>query len=262
MRKTVLLVHAHPERTSLTRTLVETARTHLAATGHRLLESDLYGMNWKAVFDAGDFPKRRNEERLSFIDESGYAFSNAAQTKDVEEEQAKLRDADAVIFLFPLWWFSFPAILKGWVDRVFAYGLAYGYKGAGNEYRYGQGGFAGKRAMLAVTVGGPIHDYGSRGINGALEQILFSITHGILFFSGMEVLPTFAVYGAARLSEAEVESAKERLMARLAGLFSDPPIPFRHQNDGDYPDRHQLSAHAAPGVSGLLAHLKDPNGFI
>ena len=47
-----------------------------------------------------------------------------------------------------------PAILKGWVDRVFAYGLAYGFKGAGNRYRYGDGGFKGKRALLSVAVGG------------------------------------------------------------------------------------------------------------
>ena len=83
----------------------------------------------------------------------------------MEDEQAKLRQADAIVFQFPIWWFSFPAILKGWVDRVFAYGLAYGYKDAGNQHRYGEGGFAGKRALLSVTVGGPLEDYGARGIN-------------------------------------------------------------------------------------------------
>ena len=90
---------------------------------------------------------------------------------------------NAVIFQVPLWWFGFPAIPKGLVDRVFAYGLAYGYKGAGNRYRYGEGAFAGKRAMPAVTVVGPEVDYGDRGINGPpIEQILFPITHGIVFY--------------------------------------------------------------------------------
>jgi NAD(P)H dehydrogenase (quinone) len=59
-----------------------------------------------------------------------------------------------------------PAILKGWVDRVFAYGLAYGFKGAGNRYRYGDGGFRGKRAMLSVTVGGAAEDCRRKRIAG------------------------------------------------------------------------------------------------
>lgn len=75
------------------------------------------------------------------------------------EEQRKLLAADAVILLFPLWWFGMPAIMKGWFDRVWARGLAYGYKNAGNAHRYGEGGFAGKRALLAVSVGGPAQDY-------------------------------------------------------------------------------------------------------
>jgi NAD(P)H dehydrogenase (quinone) len=262
MQKTVLLVHAHPEPTSLTRTFVEVSKTHLAESGHRVIESDLYGLNWKAVFDADDFLKRESEERLAFIRESGFAYANVTQTADVQEEQAKLSQADAVIFQFPLWWFSFPAILKGWVDRVFAFGLAYGYKGAGNQYRYGEGGFAGKRALLSVTVGGPIEDYGGRGINGSLEQMLFPITHGTLFFSGMEVVPTFAVYDSVRMTHARVELAKKALKERLNGLFADPPIPFRFQNNGDYPDRHQLATDVAPELNGILAHLRNPDLFI
>jgi NAD(P)H dehydrogenase (quinone) len=262
MQKTVLLIHAHPEPTSLTRTLVEVAKTSLLASGHRVLESDLYAMNWKAVFDAADFPQRVNEDRLCFVSESGNAYAKRAQTQDVEDEQAKLRQADAIVFQFPIWWFSFPAILKGWVDRVFAYGLAYGYKDAGNQHRYGEGGFAGKRALLSVTVGGPFEDYGARGINGSLEQILFPITHGTLFFSGMEVLPTFAVYGTGRLSEAETGLAIEGLNNRLDGLFTDAPIPFRAQNSGDYQDKHQLAAEIAPGRTGIVAHHAEPDLFV
>jgi NAD(P)H dehydrogenase (quinone) len=262
MPKTVLLVHAHPEPTSLTRSLGDVSKTRLSASGHRILESDLYAMNWKAVFDADDFPKRENEERLSFIRESGFAYTNNAQTPDVEKEQDKLRQADAVIVHFPLWWFSFPAILKGWVDRVFALGLAYGFKGAGNQYRYGEGGLAGKRALLCVTVGGPKEDFGARGINGPLEQILFPITHGTLFFAGMEVLPTFAVYDSLRVSDTGFERARDAWEKRLSGLFTDASIPFRFQNSGDYPDRHQLAGDVSPKQNGILAHLTDSELFM
>ncbi|MGP5374210.1 NAD(P)H-dependent oxidoreductase [Psychrobacter alimentarius] len=251
----VLLVYAHPEPTSLTHHLMKVAADELTAQGHQVRESDLYGMSWKAVFDGLDFPKRVNPERLSFIEESGHAYANDCQTDDVKHEQDKLLWADAIILGFPLWWFSMPAIMKGWIDRVWAFGLAYGYQGAGNKYRYGEGGFAGKRILLAVTVGGPEVDYAPRGINGPLEQLLFPITHGTLFFSGMQVLPTFAAYGAVRVDEARVEEVTKAWRQRVAGLFEEQPMAFRWQNGGDYPDGHTLAAHILPKKQGIEVHI-------
>lgn len=253
----ILLVHAQPERTSLTRHLVNIAKEVLTAQGHTVTESDLYGMGWKAVFDAQDFPDRMNMERLSFIEESGHAFAKGCQTTDVEQEQNKVRAADAVVLLFPLWWFSMPAIMKGWIERVWAYGLAYGYRGAGNAHRYGEGSFAGKRAMLAISIGGPEKDYTPRGINGSLDQLLFPVTHGALFYTGMEVLPTFAVYGSGRLDAVALADVEARWRHRLERLFDDRPIPFRSQNGGSYPDRHVLADHVAPDKTGLAAHIAD-----
>ena len=256
-KKKALIVHAHPERTSVTYQLAEIAREVLKAQGHEVMQSGLYGMGWKAVFDGQDFPKRANQDRLSFIEESGHAFSTGCQTPDVEEEQRKILAADAVILLFPLWWYSMPAIMKGWVDRVWAFGLAYGYQGAGNAYRYGEGGFAGKRALLAVSVGGPERDYSPRGINGPLEQLLFPITHGTLFFPGMQVLPTFAVYGTGGIDAKGIAEATATWRTRVERLFEDEPIAFRPQNGGDYPDRHVLANHVAPNQTGLMAHVAD-----
>ena len=54
------------------------------------------------------------------------AFDADVLTDDAKTEIEKLLWADTLILQFPLWWFSMPAILKGWVDRVFAYGFAYG----------------------------------------------------------------------------------------------------------------------------------------
>ena len=239
----------------MTGRLVKVAKDVLAEQGHHVLESDLYGMRWKAVFDADDFPERLDPRRLSFIHESGNAFDNGTQTPDVAAEQAKLLAADAVVLVFPLWWFSMPAILKGWVDRVFAYGLAYGYQGAGNTYRYGEGGFAGKRALVAVTVGGSESDYSPRGINGDMDELLFPITHGMLFFPGMDVLPPFAVYGAVQMPDEAFATTVASWRHRLEGLFDDAPIPFRPQNAGDYPDRHVLADGVAAGTTGLRVHV-------
>lgn len=258
MNKTVLIVHAQPERSSLTRHLVRASARALREQGHAVLQSDLYAMEWKATFDARDFTRRADEGRLSFIQESAHAYAAGTQTPDVIAEQAKVARADAVVFHFPLWWFGMPAIMKGWIDRVWAYGHAYGYRGAGNAYRYGDGAFKGKRALLCVAVGGPEIDYSPRGINGPLEQLLFPITHGTLFFPGFEVLPTFAVYDAAKADGAAAAAAAAAWRDRLQGLFADAPIPFRPQNGGAYPDKHVLADHIVPGRTGLPAHIADP----
>lgn len=257
MKKTVLIVHAQPEPTSLTRHLVDIGVEALQEQGHDVLTSDLYGMKWKAVFDADDFPDRADTRRLSFIDESRHAYKQGLQTPDVVAEQEKLLAADAVILKFPLWWFSMPAIMKGWIERVYAYNFAYGYKDAGNSYRYGEGILRGKRAMLSVMCGGPREDYLPRGINGPLDELLFPITHGSLFYTGMDVLPTFALYGTGRLDADGVAAAETAWRGRLARLFQEDPIRYRRQNDGDFPDRHVMADDVAPGKTGIAAHIED-----
>lgn len=258
MTKKILIVYAHPEPTSLTRQLVDVSVETLTAQGHEVMQSDLYGMRWKAVFDADDFPSRTNHDRLSFIMESGHAYSTGQQTADVAAEQAKLLAADAVILQFPLWWYAIPAILKGWIERVYAFGFAYGYKNGTNEYRYGDGVLKGKRALVNVMAGGPAVDYGPRGINGPIDQILFPLIHGALFYPGMDVLPVHPVYGAAHITTAEeIEAVKADWRKRLQGLFIDAPIPFRAQNGGDFPDRHTMADDVAPGKTGLAVHFAD-----
>ncbi len=258
MTKKVLIVYAHPEPTSVTRQLVEVAAEALQNQGHEVLRSDLYGMRWKAVFDEYDFPSRANPKRLSFIMESATAYATGRQTEDVVAEQAKLSSADAVILQFPLWWFGVPAILKGWIERVYAFGFGYGYKDGTNQHRYGEGVLKGKRALVSVCTGGPEADYGPRGINGPIEQLLFPLTHGALFYPGMDVLPTHAVYGAAHFNTAaQMEAAKIAWRGRVERLFDEAPIPFRLQNGGDYLDRHTLRDDIAPGRTGLAAHIAE-----
>jgi NAD(P)H dehydrogenase (quinone) len=231
VKKTVLIVYAHPEPTSVTRQLVEVTAETLASQGHEVLHSDLYGMRWKAVYDEHDFPGRANPERLSFVMESFNAYSTGKQTEDVAAEQEKLLRADAVVLQFPLWWFGVPAILKGWIERVYAFGFGYGYKDGTNNYRYGEGALTGKRALVSVCTGGPEADYGPRGINGPIDQLLFPLTHGALFYPGMDVLPTHTVYGAAHFNTADqIEAAKAAWRSRVERLFEDAPVPFRLQN--------------------------------
>ncbi|POS68531.1 NAD(P)H dehydrogenase (quinone) [Diaporthe helianthi] len=142
----VLIVRAHPEPKSLNGSLFRVAIDELQAQGHELQVSDLYAFKWKPQIDRVDFPHLSSEDRLIVVAASAKGYESGALTDDVKAEQAKLVWADAVVLLFPLWWFSMPAILKGWFERVYSAGHAYGI----GAKRYGEGIFEGKRAMLAA----------------------------------------------------------------------------------------------------------------
>lgn len=254
----ILIVHAHPEPRSLNGSLRDLAVAHLGARGHEVRVSDLYAMGWKASADGDDFPGREPGARLSYARASGEAFAGGGQGADVAAEQAKLLWADAVILQFPLWWFSMPAILKGWVDRVYAYGFAYGVGEHGGDRwgdRYGEGTLAGRRAMLSVTIGGRAPHYTARGVNGALDDVLFPIQHGILYYPGMTVMPPFAVYQSDRLTTEQWDEVAAAYRARLDGLFTDEPIPYRRQNGGHYDERQVLRPGLGAGASGTGIHL-------
>ncbi|WP_020177663.1 NAD(P)H-dependent oxidoreductase [Methylopila sp. M107] len=254
----VLIIYAHPEPQSLNGSLKVVALETLAGAGHDVRVSDLYAMRWKAVADAGDFPDRADPERLRYAGESRRAFLDGTQGADVVAEQEKLIWADAVIFQFPLWWFSAPAILKGWIERVYAYGFAYGvgrHEGERWGDRYGEGSLLGRRALLSITVGGRAPHYSDRGVNGALDDVLWPLQHGTLFYPGMAVLPPHVVYQSDRLTEPQWIEAADAYRSRLRGLFTDEPIAFRRQNGGHYDDRQVLRDGLGADASGTRIHV-------
>lgn len=256
----VLIVYAHPEPRSLNGALKNFAVRHLEAAGHAVQVSDLYAMAWKPQLDAFDSLDGATGRRFDPSLDSRRAYESGRQSPDIAAEQDKLRWADAVIFQFPLWWFSMPAIMKGWVERVYAYGFAYGvgeHSDARWGDRYGEGTLAGKRAMLVVTTGGWESHYSARGINGPIDDLLFPIQHGILYYPGFDVLPPFVAYRTGRMDEVRYGAICAELGARLDALATTAPIPFRPQNGGDYAiPALTLQEDVAPGVSGFAAHLR------
>ncbi|CAI0861539.1 NAD(P)H-dependent oxidoreductase [Serratia liquefaciens] len=255
----VLIVYAHPEPQSLNGSLRDFSVQRLEAAGHAVQVSDLYAMQWKATLDANDSTAQSGDRFNPSLD-SQQAFAQGLQSKDIELEQGKLLWADTVILQFPLWWFSMPAILKGWVERVYAYGFAYGV-GEHSDVRwgdrYGEGTLAGKRAMLIVTTGGWESHYAQRGINGPIDDILFPIQHGILHYPGFEVLPPFVLYRTGRVDEARFAEACNALGQRLDELEQTSPIPFRRQNAGEYEiPALTLKPDIAPGRKGFSAHIE------
>jgi NAD(P)H dehydrogenase (quinone) len=258
----VLIVFAHPEPKSLSASLRDVAIQELEAAGHRVQVSDLYAMRWKSEVDRSDFPSLASDERLVPAAASKHAFDDDTLTDDVKTEIAKILWADTLILQFPLWWFAMPAILKGWVDRVFAYGFAYGVGEHSDTRwgdRYGEGTLFGKRAMLIVTAGGWEEHYAPRGINGPIDDLLFPINHGILYYPGYDVLPPFVTYSSDRFDDTRFETAAENLRARMRTLETARPIPFRRQNGGDYriPAMQLRADLGDPEASGFALHSKD-----
>lgn len=218
----ILIVFAHPELRSFNAALKDVAVTALEAEGHTVFVSDLYRMNFKAAADSGDFIKPANPEYLKLQAEQTKAFQEGTYAEDIKAEMKKFEDADLVIFNFPIWWFSLPAIMKGWVDRVFAMGFAYG---AGKGV-YENGAFRGKKAMLTFTTGGPQQSYGKTGKNGELDTILFHIHHGMFWFVGMDVLSPFIAWSPARASDEERKKYLDDYAGRLKNIFSEEPMKW------------------------------------
>lgn len=254
----VLWILAHPETRSLSGALRDEGLRVLADLGHEHRSSDLYAMRWKATVDADDFTAHEPGRPLVVTRASQRAHRTGTLSPDIRAEQAKLEWADAVVLQFPLWWAGMPAILKGWFDRVFVKGFAYGVTDPGQRgrtLRYGDGRLVGKRALTVVTAGSPEAPLGPRGINGQLDQLLFPLLHGTLWYAGMSVLSPLVVHGADRFDPVEYEAAAARLRSRLSSLERERPLPYRRQNGGDYDADLVLRPEVAPGTSGLAAHL-------
>ncbi len=217
----VLIVFAHPESRSFNGSMLEVAVKTLTDLGQHVKVSDLHKMNFNPLPGRHDFDSALSEDWFNYQDEQKHAHAQGAFKEDIKEEHEKLEWADLLLLQFPLWWFSMPAILKGWVDRVFAYGYAYG----GGRW-YDQGVFGPKRAMLGITVGGPETAYTIGGLQGDMEQILFPIQHGILQFVGFSVLPAFVAYSANYSDVDRRESVLDEFRKHLARIEALEPLPM------------------------------------
>jgi NAD(P)H dehydrogenase (quinone) len=112
----VLVVLAHPRRSSFTGELADALCQGLEEAGHTLELADLYQEGFDPLLDEGQF---------------GFETAldpEAERPQDVVREQARLDRAEGLIFVYPFWWSDVPAILKGWFDRVWSYGYAYAYE--------------------------------------------------------------------------------------------------------------------------------------
>jgi NAD(P)H dehydrogenase (quinone) len=160
-----LIVVSHPLEDSITMKLARAYAQELQRLGHQLQIHDLYRMDFNPVMSAQEL------EPLSI---------GRTADADLARAQADVRAADALTIIYPLWWATMPAMMKGYIDRVFARGFAY-------EARNGvvQGLMGGKRCVLITLSGSPLSLLLDNGEWKAIDTL--QDTH-IFRSSGFELL--------------------------------------------------------------------------
>ena len=217
----ILIVHAHPEPLSFTTALKDHAVQVLENMGHAVEVSDLYAMNFNPVASQADFNSRSNQDYLNYALEQRHASKAHDLAQDIQIEIEKVQKADLVIFSFPMYWTSVPAILKGWIDRVFVSGIFYG----GKRF-YNHGGMLGKKAMLSFTLGGREHMFGQDAIHGSIENLLLPIQRGTLAYVGFEVLPPFMAYHVPYITDQARQQLLEQYQQHLQNLEQFTALEF------------------------------------
>ena len=160
-----LFVYAHPEPTSFTAALKDTGAAALREAGHTVQVSDLYAENFNPVAGRHDFSSVADMARFHYQTEQGHAHKHEAFAPDLVREQQRFMKADLIVWLFPIWWGGMPAIMKGWFDRVLAFGFAYA-----DGRRFDSGFFPDKRGLLCLSTGGTQQRFSDEGVYGARER--------------------------------------------------------------------------------------------
>lgn len=157
-----LLVFAHPKTESFNHAISETAAAALIKNGHEVIVRDLYALHFQPVLKSEDSIAMR-----------------AGQTpQDIKTEQEFITQAEVITFIYPIWWTGLPAILKGYIDRVFSYGFAYSVGEQGIVKM-----LTGKKGFIINTHATPLEIYDTIGMTAGLK---ITSDIGILDFVGIE----------------------------------------------------------------------------
>ena len=251
-----LIVLAHPERASFNAALAGAARDALRSRGHEVRVTDLYARCFAPDEHARHFSRRKDPARFDAQAEQRFSAQHDSLPQDVEREVGELLWTDFVLLQFPLWWFGMPAILKGWMDRVFVYGKLYT-----GSARLHEGVCRGKRAMLSVTAGSSVEACGYDGQEGDTHLHLWPIQYA-LHYLGFSVLEPRILYGVRGGLAGEAALAQRRELGRqlrrhrelLEKVDEIPQMPFNASQDWD--EQRRLKAHA-PVHSPFIRHSRD-----
>jgi NAD(P)H dehydrogenase (quinone) len=150
------IVFSHPSRQSFTFAVLQSFIAGLRETGHTFEVGDLYAMNWQSDMDLEQY-----DRETSFN-------PSLPVPPDVESEQHKINRADALVFIYPVWWSDCPAKLKGWFDRVWTLGYAYSVE-AGQHVVTG---IQIAKALVICAAGHPVEHLEEIGIAESMRRVM------------------------------------------------------------------------------------------
>lgn len=153
----VLVVFDHPRRDSFCGAVLDRFTAGLTAAGH--------------VPEIADLRTEGFDPRLPVADEPDWSDGTKVYSAETLREQQRIARNDALAFVFPIWWWSFPATTKGWIDRVWNNGWAYGDRKLPHA-----------KALLLGTASGDEAGYQKRHYDDAMRTQLVT---GIMHYCGI-----------------------------------------------------------------------------
>jgi NAD(P)H dehydrogenase (quinone) len=147
----VLVIYTHPIKESFNRKILAAVEQRLEESGHSVKIADLYAEKFPCAMTAEDFA----------------AFENLPMPPEILSEQERVDWCDAMIFIFPIWWWSLPAMLKGWIDRVMSYGWAWV-----DPKDPDSGHLRHRKILVLATAGDSKESFAKRGYDTALHTQL------------------------------------------------------------------------------------------
>lgn len=240
---TTLIILAHPEPRSFNGQWAKATETAELNLRHEVHWSDLCAMGFDPVERKSHYHKAE-DEIFDPLKAQEAAKTGAPLPKDVALEVEKVRQADRLVFHFPMWWFAPPAILKGWCDRVLAHGVLHDV-----DNRFDTGLCKGKKAMFCVTTGASSAETAFNGKEGDVNMLIWPLAYTLRYL-GMTVLEPVFVHGVHGYFEGEEKQDLQRRLrevlqnqSRLISAFDKRPEMI-FNSDSDFDEKGSLKPEA------------------
>ncbi|GAB6122448.1 NAD(P)H-dependent oxidoreductase [Dysgonomonas termitidis] len=162
----ILIIYAHPSNKSFTYKVLQILLKALNMSSHQVEVSDLYKMKFQSDMTEEEYERE------------GFAKTELPLSEDVIAEHRKIDWADCIVFLYPVWWSDCPAKMKGWFDRVYSAGYAYGYSQNGEKAMKMK---HIKLGLVICTAGHPNDFLEETGIAGSMRNVMLDDRLGVRF---------------------------------------------------------------------------------
>ncbi len=232
---TTLIVLAHPDKRSFNGAWADATERAAVAQSDTVLWSDLYAMGFHPAEAAARYPDWDPDAQFDPLKAQEDHARTGTLSDDVAGEVAKIRQADRVVFHFPIWWFAPPAILKGWFDRALAHGALHSV-----DQRFDTGLCRGKTALFCVTTGSRAEESAFNGKEGDVQLLLWPAAYTLRYL-GFTVLAPKVVHGVhgyhTGARRAALETALRDTLAGQADLLASfgtrPRLQFNADDNFD-----------------------------